>query len=241
MSPTWSPDGQSIAFLSNRAEGWDLYTMPVDGGEATRLTRGATADDPAWSPDGNWIAIGRNHGIDLISPDASEHTIVIEDASDPTWSPIGDLAFTRNQDLYTLDFEGEPELQLPDAQQPHWSPDGKSIAFVRHGIWVLDLEVGRAFQRTENPADESPCICADGDILFIRNAQLMILHEDGTMSDLSHLPSPAGAPAVHPHELDTVAYHLHDGGNWDIVTASLERGDVKRLTRATWTSWNARL
>ena len=34
MSPTWSPDGQQIAFLSNRAEGWDLYTMPAGGGEA---------------------------------------------------------------------------------------------------------------------------------------------------------------------------------------------------------------
>ena len=60
------------------------------------------------------------------------------------------------------------------------------------------------------------------------------------MTDISYLPSPAGAPAPHPSELDTIAYQLHDGGNWDIVTASLERGNVRKLTRATWTSWNAR-
>ena len=64
MSPTWSPDGEQIAFLSNRAEGWDLYTMPSDGGEATRLTSGATADAPAWSHDGRWIAVERNHRIE---------------------------------------------------------------------------------------------------------------------------------------------------------------------------------
>lgn len=61
------------------------------------------------------------------------------------------------------------------------------------------------------------------------------------MTDISYLPSPAGAPSPHPREIDTIAYQLHDGGNWDIVTASLEHGKLRRLTRATWTSWNARL
>lgn len=241
MSPSWSPDGQQIAFLSNRAEGWDLYTMPAVGGEATRLTSGATADDPAWSPDGRWIAIERNHRIEAISPDGGERTVLVEHAGHPTWSPTGQLAFIRGRDLYVREPDGNERLILRDADQPHWSPDGHTIVFIRRGICELDLDSGAVRQRTQNPADESPCIQFDGDIVFIRNAQLMIIHPDGAMTDISYHPSPAGAPAPHPLEIDTVAYQLHDGGNWDIVTASLEHGNVRKLTRATWTSWNARL
>ena len=241
MSPTWSPDGQQIAFLSNRAEGWDLYTMPATGGEATRLTSGATADDPAWSPDGQLIAVERNHRIEAVSPDSRERTVLARNASHPTWSPTGQLAFVRNRDLHLREPDETERLLLRDADQPHWSADGKTIVFTRRGIWELDVESGRLTQRTQNPADESPCICADGDIIFVRNAQLMIIHQDDSMTDISHLPSPAGAPAPHPLEIDTIAYQLHDGGNWDIVTASLERGNIRKLTRATWTSWNARI
>ncbi len=240
MSPTWSPDGQQIAFLSNRAEGWDLYTMPATGGEATRLTSGETADDPAWSPDRRWIAVERNHQVETVSPDGSERRVLVLDAGHPTWSPTGKLAFVRSRDLYVRELDGAERLVLRDADQPHWSADGETIVFVRRGIWELDVASGKLRQRTQNPADESPCIQFDGDIVFIRNAQLMIIHQDDSMTDISYHPSPAGAPAPHPLEIDTVAYQLHDGGNWDIVTASLEYGNVRKLTQATWTSWNAR-
>ncbi len=240
MSPAWSPDGQQIAFLSNRAEGWDLYTMPATGGDATRLTSGATADDPAWSPDGRWIAVERDHRIEGISLDDRERTVLAGDASHAAWSPTDQLAFVRKRDLFVRDVDGAERLLLRDADQPHWSADGRTIVFVRRGIWEFDTGSGEARQRTRNPADQSPCIQFDGDIVFIRNAQLMIIHPDGEMTDISYLPSPAGAPAPHPLEIDTIAYQLHDGGNWDIVTASLEHGNLRKLTRATWTSWNAR-
>ena len=205
------------------------------------MTSGATADDPAWSPDGRWIALERNHRIEAISPDGRERKVLVEEAGHPTWSPAGQLAFIRVRDLWVREVDGSERLILRDADQPHWSADGRAIVFARRGICELDLDSGAVRQRTQNPADESPCIQFDGDIVFIRNAQLMIIHQDGTMTDISYHPSPAGAPDPHPLEIDTVAYQLHDGGNWDIVTASLEHGNVRKLTRATWTSWNARL
>ena len=240
MSPTWSPDGQQIAFLSNRAEGWDLYVMPSSGGPARRLTSGATADDPAWSPDGRWIACERNHHIVIVASDGSQQRVLVRHGAHPTWSPDGRLAFVRDHDLHIRERDGSERLFVRDADQPHWSPNGAQIAFVRRGIWTVDVAADDLLQRTHDPADESPALAADGDIIVVRRARLAIVHPDGDFSDLPHLPFPAGAPAPHPTMLDQVAFHLHDGGNWDIVTASLERGEVRPLTRATWTSWNAR-
>ena len=58
-SPRWSPDGRSIAFLSDRArEAAQLYVLPLAGGEAEAITE---RKDPIsafrWSPDGRRIAL----------------------------------------------------------------------------------------------------------------------------------------------------------------------------------------
>ena len=58
-SPSFSPDGASLLFTSDRDDGASqLYLMPVDGGEPRKLTdfpMGVTG--PVWSPDGRWIAV----------------------------------------------------------------------------------------------------------------------------------------------------------------------------------------
>jgi Tol biopolymer transport system component/C-terminal processing protease CtpA/Prc len=54
FSPVWSPDGQSIAFASDRYGNFDLFVIPADGGEARRLTFHSADDVPsAFGPDGN--------------------------------------------------------------------------------------------------------------------------------------------------------------------------------------------
>jgi dipeptidyl aminopeptidase/acylaminoacyl peptidase len=58
-SPTISPDSSSLAFLSNRDEhGTQIYLLPLDGGEAHRLTAfpGGVAN-PVWSPEGAYLAV----------------------------------------------------------------------------------------------------------------------------------------------------------------------------------------
>ena len=56
-SPRWSPDGKTLAFISDREESPQIYLMPGDGGEAVRLTEGKNAVRSfAWSPDGKQIA-----------------------------------------------------------------------------------------------------------------------------------------------------------------------------------------
>jgi dipeptidyl aminopeptidase/acylaminoacyl peptidase len=53
----WSPDGRTLAFVSDREDGLQIWLMPVDGGEAMRLTTGKNAVDTfRWSRDGKQIA-----------------------------------------------------------------------------------------------------------------------------------------------------------------------------------------
>ena len=58
--PTWSPDGERIAFASDRKgdlENFEIYVMDADGGNQQRLTNNRKNDwDPTWSPDGERIA-----------------------------------------------------------------------------------------------------------------------------------------------------------------------------------------
>src|SRR6202171_3018811 len=56
--PRWSPDGQQLAFLSDRDDQQQVYAMRANGGEASALTKGKrSVQNFAWSPDGKQIAV----------------------------------------------------------------------------------------------------------------------------------------------------------------------------------------
>jgi Tol biopolymer transport system component len=108
---SWSPDGSRIVFTKQFLEsdsrfGYDLYEIPAEGGDATRLTENGRALEPAWSPDGTKIAFvsygpgGFQHrGIYVMSADGSEDMRLAESGAideHATWSPDGlVIAFTR--------------------------------------------------------------------------------------------------------------------------------------------------
>jgi acylaminoacyl-peptidase len=57
-APRFSPDGETLAFLSDREKGRAIWLLPLRGGEAKRLTdRDAVVLDYDWSPDGKWLAV----------------------------------------------------------------------------------------------------------------------------------------------------------------------------------------
>ena len=102
----WSPDGKTIAFVSNISGRNNIWLVPAEGGWPTQLTvSDQRQTQPAWSPDGKWIAYQSDYDGDeqwdifFVSPKTGQvinitNTREISEEG-PTWSPDGRyLAYT---------------------------------------------------------------------------------------------------------------------------------------------------
>jgi Tol biopolymer transport system component/serine/threonine protein kinase len=105
--PTFSPDGEQVAFTWNgpKQENWDIYVTLVGSSDVRRLTTDPAEDVwPAWSPDGRQIAFVRQR---------------LEDSTVHLVSPLG------GGERRLSDFRGADSIT--------WSPDGRWLAVGRSG------------------------------------------------------------------------------------------------------------
>ncbi|MBI4788444.1 MAG: S9 family peptidase [Chloroflexi bacterium] len=127
-SPAWSPDGKTLAFVSNRSGDRerlryrdDLWLVPARGGNAQKLaTPVGSKTAPAWSPDGKWIAyIGVQVGKDPWRPQNDRLWVVSKRGGE---ARCLSMELDRVAGNVTLGDTREPAPTVPI-----WSPDGKRI------------------------------------------------------------------------------------------------------------------
>lgn len=137
-SPSWSPNGYEIVFMSDRSGKPMLYIMDRDGANVRRITYdGDYYGSPTWSPKGDRIACsvmdeGNNFSIWTLSPegkDARKLTTGGGSNESPTWSPDGrHIAFmstrTGSPEIWVMQADGNRQKRLSYTggnSMPSWS------------------------------------------------------------------------------------------------------------------------
>jgi len=150
--PTWSPDGQRIAFFSTRDDpaNDEVYTINADGSGLIRLTDDPADDaNPTWSPDGSKIAFVSNRGGDFdiwsMGADGSNPVQLTAGPADddwPAWSPDGTrIAFSRDGVIHTMNVDGTGLVELAPGLASSWSPDGTRIVFdASGGVYMMNAD-----------------------------------------------------------------------------------------------------
>jgi serine/threonine protein kinase/Tol biopolymer transport system component len=161
-SPTFSPDGKWVAFVSTRSGAPEIWREPAEGGTPSRLTdmKATSLGTPRWSPDSRSIAFdcrtSRNPAVYVVGLDGGGLRKVNTEGGDefmPAWSPDGRwLYFTSersgNLQLWKMPADGGTAVQLTHSGGfESWpSTDGKLIYYTKArgetGIWYVPAEGG---------------------------------------------------------------------------------------------------
>ncbi|HSS20900.1 MAG TPA: Calx-beta domain-containing protein [Pyrinomonadaceae bacterium] len=173
--PTFSPDGSTLAFITDRDGNFEIYTMPGSGGVPTRITNNPAADGfPAYSPDGTKIAFVR-----------------------------GDLRNPSTFEIWTMNANGSNQVRLTNDSVidgvPSWSPDGTKVVFMSGGssvfdpnsfeIYVINADGSNRTRLTNNTIvdgqpsyspDGTKILFASGDAMNPDGIELYVMNANGT-------------------------------------------------------------
>ncbi len=188
VMPSISPDGQRIAFASNRSGNWDVFVMSAGGGQAVQLTSDFAHElHPSWSPDGTKLVFCRLGEISgrwelwVMDATGAATTEFVGYGMFPEWCPVpgtgaagrdnilfqpsrerGDRAFS----IWSVDYQpGDTSSPTEIASSrdaalinASWSPDGSRIVFATLNYDNLD----EATTPSGTPASDLWLVGVDG-------------------------------------------------------------------------------
>ena len=188
MSPSWSPDGKSLAYVSFENERPEIFIQHLATARRSKVAgfRGLNSA-PSWSPDGKFLAL-------VLSKDGSPDIYTLNTATkrlkrltthrsidtEPVWASDGrTIIFTSDRagspQLYRIDIGGgKPKRVTFEGRYnsaASLSPDGKFIAMV-HGergqykIAQFERETGNLTVLTDSSLDESPSFSPNGQMVL---------------------------------------------------------------------------
>ena len=190
MSPTWSPDGSQIAYVSFETGRSQIFIQNISSGVREQLTNFTGINSsPVFSPDGNRLAmVSSKDGnpdiyiMDLRTRELQRITNHFSIDTEPSWSPDGSsLIFTsersNNPQIYQVDLETRWEERLTFEgnynARARMLRDGNNMVLVHRfdnnddfSISVLNLERGTIRILTETQLDESPSIAPNASMVI---------------------------------------------------------------------------
>ncbi|MDP2902652.1 MAG: Tol-Pal system beta propeller repeat protein TolB [Methylovulum sp.] len=188
MSPSWSPDGKRIAYVSFERKTAAIYIQTLATGQRERVAEFPGINGaPSWSPEGSRLALtlSKDGSPDIYVLNLASHSLLrltknFAIDTEPSWSPDG------NNIIFTSDRGGKPQIYIASSSggaekrltftgdynaRGSFSPDGRNIAMV-HGnggsyrIAIMDMATRAINVLTSGPSDESPSFAPNGSMIL---------------------------------------------------------------------------
>ncbi len=250
--PSFSPDGNSVAFVRRGAKPGEagIFATVVGSDQFLQLTSNDGDCCPVWSPDGRSIAFSRfanqEFTIHVVSADGGAGQ---KRQAENTLNPMS-AAYSPTA-AGTSDRQLDTNGVVPQRGELDWAPDGKSIAFAgTSGIYLVSLDNATVHRLTEPPPmaqDWGPTFSPDGEkLLFVRNRQVGLPDEIWCTSASggvgTRILSERGKVVSSPqwsYDGRSVIYSSNRNGHPSLWRASLDTPDsVVQIKEAGSPAWD---